>query len=450
MRIRARSLIVSLAVVLAAAHALPDQAAPLPATYTAMGSGAGPDPAFPGNFADVRALVYGPDGALYAGGDFVVMDGVTVNHIARWDGSSWTSLGSGLNGSVEALAFDSSGTLYAGGEFTQAGGTSAAHVARWNGTGWSALGSGMSGGSGTIVKALVIAGSTLYAGGVFTTAGGIAAANIAAWSNSAWSPLGTGVNDRVRALLWDGTGTLYATGDFTSPSGRIAAWNGTSWAALSSGLNGGGYALAMQDGVLYVGGSFTDAGGQAAGSVAAWNGSGWFVPSSSQLNYVVHALVPRPDGSIIAGGAFTVAGSTSMLRLASWDGSEWSQLGSGVAGTFAVDYVGAMTSAPDGSLVIGGQFSSAGGVSARNIARVRTGGSSAQAPPPILQGLPLNAQGTCLPLSDAAFAYGTGLSGGWVRAWQDWMPDAAGNRVGGWGCSRTLVHTGTTWIVDNG
>ena len=62
----------------------------------------------------------------------------------------------------------SGNTLYAGGFFTTAGSdTNANYIAQWNGSSWSALGSGMNG----IVDALAVSGGTLYAGGSFTTAG---------------------------------------------------------------------------------------------------------------------------------------------------------------------------------------------------------------------------------------------------------------------------------------
>jgi trimeric autotransporter adhesin len=44
---------------------------------------------------------------------------------------------------VTALAV-SGNTVYAGGVFTQAGGNLASHVAKWDGSAWSALGSGLS------------------------------------------------------------------------------------------------------------------------------------------------------------------------------------------------------------------------------------------------------------------------------------------------------------------
>ncbi|MDM7991976.1 MAG: FlgD immunoglobulin-like domain containing protein [Candidatus Fermentibacter sp.] len=54
-----------------------------------------------------------------------------ANHIARWDGSSWSALGYGVdNNGVCTIAVNGS-DVYAGGRFTQAGGNPADYVARW-------------------------------------------------------------------------------------------------------------------------------------------------------------------------------------------------------------------------------------------------------------------------------------------------------------------------------
>jgi hypothetical protein len=72
-----------------------------------------------------------------------------------------------LNGPVAALAV-SRGDLYVGGYFTTAGGVSASNIARWNGSSWSALGSGVD----STVTALVVFGPDLYVAGGFSAAGG--------------------------------------------------------------------------------------------------------------------------------------------------------------------------------------------------------------------------------------------------------------------------------------
>ena len=43
------------------------------------------------------------NGDLIAGGDFTSAGGASAAHIARWNGSSWQAVGSGIGGSVFAL-----------------------------------------------------------------------------------------------------------------------------------------------------------------------------------------------------------------------------------------------------------------------------------------------------------------------------------------------------------
>ena len=76
--------------------------------------------------------------ALYVGGNFATAGNVTANSIARWNGSSWSALGGGVNDYVKDLAvFDNGSALYAVGNFTSAGGSAVNYVAKWNGSSWS-------------------------------------------------------------------------------------------------------------------------------------------------------------------------------------------------------------------------------------------------------------------------------------------------------------------------
>jgi hypothetical protein len=58
---------------------------------------------------------------LYAGGGFYKAGGVWANNIAKWDGSAWSALGSGMYGGVNALAADGAGHLFVGENFSLAG-----------------------------------------------------------------------------------------------------------------------------------------------------------------------------------------------------------------------------------------------------------------------------------------------------------------------------------------
>jgi hypothetical protein len=105
------------------------------------------------------------NGDLIVGGKFTGVDGVNANHIARWDGSTWSALGDGVNGKVNALVVYN-GNLIAGGEFFEAGGLPVNYIAIWNGSSWS----DELGGVGSIVTSLAVIGDDLYVGGYFTEA----------------------------------------------------------------------------------------------------------------------------------------------------------------------------------------------------------------------------------------------------------------------------------------
>ena len=70
-------------------------------------------------------------GNLYAGGAFSEIKGVTVNGIAKWDGSTWSDLSGGTDNLVSMIVPDGVGNLYMCGQFKEAGDMSSYHFARW-------------------------------------------------------------------------------------------------------------------------------------------------------------------------------------------------------------------------------------------------------------------------------------------------------------------------------
>jgi hypothetical protein len=297
---------------------------------------------------------------LYAGGIFTNAGGVAANRIAKWDGSAWSALGSGISTTtfppfpVTALAV--SGTnLYAGGNFTAAGGVPAIRIAKWDGNAWSALGSGMN----SDIDALAVSGTNLYAGGYFTMAGGVSTTNIAKWDGSTWSALGSGLNGGVLVMAVNGT-DLYAAGSFSTaggvPANHIAKWNGSAWSALGTGFSGTVYALAVSGTDLYAGGYFTAAGGIPATNVAKWDGNTWSALGSGLGPPSVYVYALAVSGTkLYAGGGFTTAGGVTVNHIAKWVGNSWSALGSGVNGG-----VSALAADGAGHLFVGGGFTLAG------------------------------------------------------------------------------------------
>src|SRR5262245_52723033 len=93
---------------------------------------------------------------------------------ADFSDSNWSSMGGvpGADSQVNVAAIDSSGNCYIGGGFGVVGDVVANHIAKWNGVTWTALGSGLN----NVVYALATSSNNVFAGGVFTTAGGSPAA----------------------------------------------------------------------------------------------------------------------------------------------------------------------------------------------------------------------------------------------------------------------------------
>jgi hypothetical protein len=68
-------------------------------------------------------------------GTFRYAGGVEVNGVTKWDGSSWSPLGSGFNSTVYGIG-TYNGEIWAGGDFTMSGTEAVNRVAKWNGTSW--------------------------------------------------------------------------------------------------------------------------------------------------------------------------------------------------------------------------------------------------------------------------------------------------------------------------
>ena len=193
-----------------------------------------------------------------------------------------------------------------------------------------------------------------------------AAADDAAWDERFGAP---GLGGPVYAVTIDG-GNVYAGGSFltagNSSANRIARWDNATWSTLGAGANNGVngivYAIAVSGSDVYVGGAFTAAEGTTANHIARWNGSSWSALGAGVAGGDVRAIAVS-GSNVYAGGEFTTAGGNAALRVARWNGSSWSALGTGPS-----DVVHAI--AISGSNVyVGGEFLTAGGTGAPHIAR---------------------------------------------------------------------------------
>jgi hypothetical protein len=332
------------------------------------------------SFGEVLGMI--SDGTnIYAGGTFSEAGGQIADQVARWDGTNWWPMGASTPGVVlkagpDAFAF-AGGDLFAGGYFTNLGPNSVKYVGYWDGTSWDDIG-----GTDAKVDALAFDGDYLWIGGSFTYVNGNGyTPGLAIYQDGSWYTEGyvSGGNSEVDALGWDGVNfNMYAGGNFTSvnsgspvSANNIAVFNEISgtWNPLGSGINGTVDVIVVTtNGVAYVGGDFTTAGGVTVNGIAKWNGTTWSALGSGVTGTgagpsgdpTVNSLVMNGT-NLYVGGSFTNAGGVYAQGIAVWNGSTWSSFGSGLySSAFNTAGFADALVANGNDLYVGGNFTSAG------------------------------------------------------------------------------------------
>jgi len=315
---------------------------------------------------NVYCMAEGPDGKIYVGGNFTNAGGIAnADYLARWNPvtEAWeavVSIPEDPATRVLAMAFDANGDLYVGGRFENLGSSAGKYIVKITNISGTPtirlLGTGL---NNNCWQLAVAPNGDLYAGGEFTLAGGVAnTARIAKWNGTVWTPLSTGLNNAVTALAFAPNGELYIGGLFTNAAyPYLCKWNGSAFSVVGTNTDIGGsvYSLAFDaNGYLYVGGGFTNAGGIAnADYIARWGGGHWEALGSGVNNTVWGLAVD--SGKVYASGAFTTAGGLTLTdRVAVWSNGAWQPLDIGLPGTGTVS---AILPASDGSLYIGGDYS---------------------------------------------------------------------------------------------
>jgi hypothetical protein len=236
------------------------------------------------------------NGSLYVGGKFPDIGGVVANGIASWDGTAWSPLGTGAFGIfnpfvTSMIVFDdgSGECLYAAGRFDGIGGASAPLIARWDGTAWSRVGSGLFPTSQLFgLEAMTIfddgSGPALFVAGFAFTPSGQPTTNVAKWDGSTWTSVGPqlGTGRLTSMVVYDdGSSPALVVGGSAMPGINYLARleNGT-WLPLDGGAGGPAvpnsnfpsvFGLSTWNNDLYVGGNFTQV-GISTGALLSANG----------------------------------------------------------------------------------------------------------------------------------------------------------------------------------
>lgn len=316
--------------------------------------------------------------------------------IKRWDGSSWVYFATAQmpptnqaedgrpptppDPRVFAVTQDAQNNLYFGGVFTHINNVPANNLAKWDGTNWSAVGSGLN-----QINALVTAPNGLvFAGGVDT---------LGYIHNGAWHPFAFGGS--VYTMETDSQSQIYIGGVFglinNEPMTLVAQWNGTSWTNMNWGFpnfgSGGVNSLEVGNNRVYAVGELLTAVGQPVHHAAVWDGATWDTlgeltgqgfAGAWDINgwpVAINVLATTAEGEIYAGGNFQLAGDETAYSIAKWDGADWLPLGAGIGCHISCMYgnktgkVMAMDIADSGNLYVAGSFTAAGNIPAHHVAK---------------------------------------------------------------------------------
>ena len=145
-------------------------------------------------------------------------------------------------------------------------------------------------------------------------------------STGTWQALGSGLNGYVLAIAVEGP-NVYVGGIFTDAGGNpnadyIARWDGTAWHPLGSGLNDYVGPITVEGPNVYVGGIFTDAGGNSnADRIARWSwdqsNMGWQALGSG-LNDYVSGIAVQGSNVYVGGGVMNAGGNPNLNWIARW------------------------------------------------------------------------------------------------------------------------------------
>jgi uncharacterized delta-60 repeat protein len=345
--------------------------------------------------ATVNKIAIQPDGKILAGGNYTQYQGATINYIVRLNtnGSRDTSfsVSTGFDASVNTIEIQTDGKILVGGAFSEYQSVSANCIIRLNTDGTRDTSNIFGSGFGSSVSSILVrSNGKILLGGEFTAYQGTSTQRITKLSSDANIDtsfiVDAGFNSTVNAIAIQPDGKIIAVGNFTTYRGvsvnRIVRLNtdGTRDTSFSvgTGFSSVTRSIAIQsDGKILVGGTYSTYQSVSANFIVRINTDGTRDTSfaiGTGFNSTVSAVSIQPDGKILAGGDFTTYQSVSVNRIArlNTDGTRDTSfsVGTGFNGSALVIAVQF-----NGTILVGGGFTTYDGVSANRIIGLNTNGT---------------------------------------------------------------------------
>ena len=354
--------------------------------------------------AAVEKIAVQPDGKIIAMGGFTAMDSNNGNHIrhriarlnadgrVEIDFNPRTSTGNGTTpgGPVFALAVQPDEKIVVGGgPFTILGNSFINNIGRLLADGPSEY-STFTGADNIVSSAAVHPDGKFVVGGFFAALNGVARSwvgrIISGFDLSLDAAFNPGANAAVAALAIQPDGKIVAAGGFVTLGGatrwrvgRLDAAGVIDASFADPGANGLVNTMALQpDGRILVGGAFTTLGGPTRNRIGRLEANGsldtTFNPGADNS---VTAIALQADGKILVGGTFTMLAGAARAGIGRLnpDGSIDDTFNPGATGAGANVPVQAFAVQTDGTILVGGAFTTLGGATRNRIGRLLASGA---------------------------------------------------------------------------
>jgi flagellar hook assembly protein FlgD len=338
----------------------------------------------------MQSMALDGSGSLFIGGWFTNVNTIARNYIAKISAATGALDGSfnpGADAAVYPIVLDGAGNIYAGGNFKNINGQSRGRIAKLDAVTGSVDASFAPYADNNVETIALGAAGNVFVGGLFNSIGGQPRTNIARLNAADLSidpDFNVNCDNQVLCLLAGngatGNGSLYAGGKFTTIASSVRPFiakldplTGIPDPAFNPAAGSWVYALALDASQnLYVGGQFTVIDSVTRPHLAKINAVNGAVDSTfnaAGANSTVYSLALDGNGNLYAGGSFFNIGGLSRSLIAKLDtvsGSAETAFNATAAGTTVT------TIALDGAgnIYAGGLFSTIGGITRNDIARL--------------------------------------------------------------------------------
>lgn len=379
----------------------------------------------------VKCIVAIPSGGWYVGGDFLSVNSVARNRLARINADgSLHSFSLSVNGTVNCLAIDAAEKVYVGGGFSTVGGVARNRFACINADG--TLNSFNPSFNFPVYALALDISNNLYVGGSFGTVNSITRTKLAKFNpdrtlnsfqpdiagfifamkiNSAGelfiggsiievnnmtrpmlakfnadgtlNPFMVSLNNEVYSISIDPSDNIYIGGAFTSVNniGRnfLAKLNpDASLNAFNPGVNGEVVSLYNDNqGNIYVGGVFTQLSNNIQrNNFAKFDSFGNLTAFNPSMNGSVKVITVTSSGNLLVGGNFTTINTFPKTRLVKFNpnGTLNENFTPIITNNQSNNVVSTLVVDSDDNLYIGGAFNSINGLTRNNIAKFDANG----------------------------------------------------------------------------